>query len=77
MDLKFNSPDVKVLQGIMQSPCSKIHHYRNSNAVLGQFVAARRMLTQVKRGAVTSLPETFFLTLSDNLGNLPSVHVQF
>ena len=35
------------------------------------------MLTTIKRGAITSLPETFFLTFPDNLWNLWSVDVQF
>ena len=35
------------------------------------------MLTKIKRGVITSLPETFFLTFPDNLWNLWFVDVQF
>lgn len=61
----------------MQSPCSKINQYHNSNNDIRQFIAAKTVLTKIKRDAITSLPETFFLTFPDNLWNLWFVDVQF
>ena len=46
----------------------KKNHYDNSNMILGSlYQAANKVLTTIKRGAITSLPETFFLTFPDNL----------
>lgn len=46
--------------------------------ILGSlYEAANTVLTRSKRGVITSLPETFFLTFPDNLWNLWSVDVQF
>lgn len=54
----------------------KINYYHNSNMIFRQFIAAKRVLTKIKRSAITSLPETFFLTFTDNLRNLRSLDVQ-
>lgn len=63
MDLNSKQSREQSFQGIMQSLCSKISHYHDSNTVLGQFIAAHTVLTEVERDAIYLSSRNFLLDI--------------